>query len=238
MELELLNFDKAIPAAVVANDDMYRQGDQGEKAMAGLNIWLPKTVLTTTSTATLFGQDRSVNPARLQGSRYQLSANENVGAGVRLLCAEIAGITKTAGPDLALTHPLTANYVASQLDNGIRYAGSDGKGPASGVLTNVGKPQFMKLNGKPVDILTTPSADPNVIWLLNRNNIGVYYYGSAQNNKFVDFSYGPDGSMFKVSHDETGIEIRTSSYGEFVINYPGTCGRIDLHSSNVRNFGM
>ena len=221
----VITFDKAVNAAVAAGDSLIRDGDHGEVAMASLNIWLPKTL---TGLGSLFGQNRLVNPSRLAGSRLQMADNADVAASVRKLAAQIAHLSQTDGPDIALMNPMTEDYVISQSDSKIRFSASSGSGGGSIIYPANGKLAFKKTNGGIIESVVTPYADPSVIWLLNTRFMALYYYGSKENNRFVDFQYGPGGNIFKLSHDDAGVEIRTLSFSNFVLDYPGCHGRVDL----------
>ena len=232
-----ITLDKAPKAAILANSEIARDGDAGKVAMASLNKWIPKTLakVSTDQDATLFGQDRTINPLRLQGSRRQVAANGSVVDAVTGVAAQIAAICKTTGPNIALMHPMTKRYISNQTNSNIRYSRSDGTGGGGVVRTNNGNFKFVKFNDEFIEPVTTPFADPGVIWLIDTKYIALYFLPSPQNGEFVDFIY-QNGSMFKQSHDEPGVEIRTASFCNFVLPYPGTCGRVDLNSSNVPKY--
>ena len=227
-----ITFKNAVNGAVVAGDSMIREGDFGEVAMASLNTWIPKSL---TGLGSLFGQDRSVNPLRLAGSRVQLTANDNVSAHVRELSSQIASLSMTEGPNAVITNPMTENYVLGQSDANVRYIDDSGSGAGPKTRqSNVGL-QFRRADGYPMKTILTPFADPSVLWLVNLQYMALYYYARKGSNRFVDFQY-TNGNMFKTSHDDAGVEIRTLSFGNFVIPYPGIFGRVDLDPTNVPGY--
>ena len=231
----VITFSTAVDSAVAADDGIYRDGDYGETAMASLHQWLPK--VTTGLSTTFFGQDRSVNIHRLAGFRKTAAAASDIAANIRNLAAQISAGSKTNGPDIAVMHPLVKDYIVAQSDSKIRFASSSGSGGNSLVHPVNGDIAFRKTNGGLIEPIVTPFADPTVIFLLNTRYMALYYYGSPQNGRFVDFDYGDNNMIWRTSHDAAGVEIRTESYGNLCLHYPGTHGRLDLDNHTIPLFG-
>lgn len=227
----VLTMSAGINAAVVANDELYREGDYGETALTGLANWIPKTLA---GVGMLNNIDRTVDPLRLGGHRLQMAATDRFEDSVRKICAQINQLT-SKNPTICVMSPLVENLFAQELRAQIRFDNSDGSGAAMTIGAGVGGLSIKTAKGN-VDIVTSAFAPVDTIWVLNESDLALYYF-AEQGDDFVFFKkFGDNGYMFREAHDSAGIEGRIESFGNFGMQSPGLHGRIDLHSSKIPSF--
>ena len=227
----ILTLNKASNAAIVANDECYVVGSYGEQSLTGLPLWIPKL---STAVGTLNGLDRSLDPVRLGGHRLQLTAGGSISSGIRKLCAQINQLTGK-NPTIAVCNPLVEDKIAEEQKNNVRYDQANGMG-ANRSMIGVGLPATSINTAKgPVEIVTSSWAPVETIWVLNESDLALYYVAD-KGSDFVSFVKNPDGSIYKTSHDSSGIEARLESYGDFAMQSPGLHGRVDLNSADVPSF--
>ena len=226
-----LTMAAAVNAAVVANDELYREGDYGVDALTGLNSWIPKSA---TGLGTLNNIDRSVDPLRLAGHRLQMAAADRFDDSVRKLCAQVNQLTGR-NPTIAVMSPLVENLFAQEQRAQIRFDNESGSGAAMTIGAGVGGLSIKTAKGN-VEIVTSAFAPVDTIWVLNEMDLALYYL-AEEGGDFVFFKKNPEtGGIFKLAHDSAGIEARVESFGNFAMQCPGLHGRVDLHSSKVPTF--
>ena len=227
----VLTLNKAVNAAVAANDECYIVGSYGEASMTSLEQWIPRTI---TGLGTLNNIDRSIDPLRLAGHRLQMTASGRFDDSIRKVCAQINQLTGT-NPTVALTNPLVEDLIAVEQRANVRYDQASGKGANQMIGAGIGGLAINTAKG-PVEVLTSSWAPVDTVWLLNEADLALYYLAD-EGSDFVFFKKNPEsGSMFKLAHDSAGIEARVESFGNFAMQSPGRHGRVLLHSSKIPSF--
>ena len=222
----VLTLDKAAGSAVAANDEIYKDGDYGQTALVGLPQWLPKV---RTGLGAFNGVDRSQNVLRTAGHYKKMSSADTFDKSVRSMAAQINWLTGV-NPTIAVMNPLVEDVVSQELTAKIRYDDM-GKGAADKVGVGIGGLSFKTSKG-PIEVVSSSFCPVTDIYLLDEASIGLYYL-PGEGNSFVDFEKSTSGSMFIDAYDAAGVEIRCSSYGNFCVSHPGTCGRIELESTKI-----
>lgn len=225
----VLTMDKAVNAAVAANDVIYRVGDYGETAKTSLSQWIPKS-LTTPALGTLNNVDRTLDPLRLAGHRKQMAQADRFDDTIRKLCAQIFMLTGDS-PTIAVVNPLVENLIATEQRAQIRFDSASGKGAADMISAGVGG-LAIKTSSGPVELVQSAFCPVDTIYVLNEKDVGLFYMASGGDDA-VFFKKTEAGGYFKTAHDSAGIEARIESFGNYIVQNPGLHGRITLPSAGT-----
>ncbi len=199
------------PAAWVGNDYLLVQGDLNAK-MKGLSGWLPTTAPTTGDF--WFGVDRSDDPVRLAGVRYNGSAQNIEEALVdgSLLVAREGG-----NPDVCIMS--YGSYSALEKSLGAKAQYITMQGPAEimfpGILIN-------GANGQ-IKVFPDRSCTVKTAYLLQMDTWKLYSLGDAPHIA----RYADGLEMLRVSNADAA-EVRVVSYAQLGCVAPGWNGVIQL----------
>ena len=200
----------ATPSGWVNGDFLLVQGDNNAK-VKGLLAWLPKTAPGATE---FFGVDRSVDPTRLAGVRYDGSAQNNEEALIdgSLLVAREGGL-----PDVCITS--FASYSALEKSLGAKAQYVTMEGPAEimfpGILIN-------GANGQ-IKVFPDRSCPAKTAFLLQMDSWKLYSLGDAP--QIARYADGLE--MLRVSNDDAA-ELRVVYYAQLGCSAPGHNGVISL----------
>lgn len=199
-------------------DFLYMEGDAAaagaNRKLSGLTAWLPATAPGSTA---FFGQDRSVDPTRLGGLRYNASA-ETIEEG---LISSAARLGREGGsPDAVFVAHKRWAELAKELGSRVQHdivASSNGK-----------------LGYKSI-VLAAPTGDMNIVadhncqedaaYMLQMDTWKLYSLGKAPRILNEDGV----GTMLRRS-DADGYELRVGYYAQLGCTAPGWNARITLPS--------
>lgn len=190
------------PTSWAAGDFLLVQGDNNAK-MAGLAAWLPSADPTTGDS--FFGVDRSVDPTRLAGLRYDGSSQSIEEA----LIDSCAYLDREGGsPKYAVTNPVS--FAALEKSMGAKVQFTDLK------MGEVGF-RGIQINapGGVVTILSDRSCQAQTAYLLTMETWELKSLGEAP----MILNYG-DGNQLRVSNADA-VEGRIGFYGNLACNAPG-----------------
>lgn len=192
----------AAPSGWTANDYLLVQGDNNLK-MAGLAAWLPGT--DPVGGDNFFGVDRSVDPVRLAGLRYDGSAQSIEEAAIDG-CAYLD--REGGSPKYAVTNPVS--FAALEKSMGAKVQFTDLK------MGEVGF-RGIQINapGGVVTVLSDRSCQAQTMYLLTMDTWELKSLGEAPQI----LNYG-DGNQLRVSNADA-VEGRIGFYGNLACNAPG-----------------
>jgi hypothetical protein len=195
----------ATPGSWAANDYLLVQGDNNAK-MSGLAAWIPSTDPTTGDS--FYGVDRSVDPVRLAGLRYDGSA-ESVEEAAIDACAFLD--REGGSPSIAVTNPVSFAALEKSMGAKVQYvdmkAGKEGQIGFRGIQINA--------PGGVVTVLSDRSCQAQAMWLLTMETWELKSLGEAPHV----LNYG-DGQQLRV-YNADAVEGRIGFYGNLVCNAPG-----------------
>ena len=228
-----ITLDKVLPAGVVANIYIFRNGDHGKTALTSLR----KYIDGSSAPGTLHGLDRNEDPTRLGGFYKEMDAGDTFSSIVRFMTSSIFNLCQAA-PQTLICNPLVEALMATELAKDGNAAGLGNtrndisRGGIMGTTRfGVGKLQFNTTYG-PISIHTSPFCPIEEFYILDLNCFGLYYLGNEGDN-FVDFSYSDSGSLFRTIDDDPGREVRVVSYGNLGCTGPGMNARIKLDNPRI-----
>lgn len=193
----------ATPSGWTTGDSILVQGDSNLK-ISGVSAWIPYT----TPSATLFyGVDRSVDPTRLAGQRYDGSAQSIEEA---LIDAQSLTAREGGKPETCITN--FASYSALEKALGAKVQYIDLKGPAEISFRGI------MINGANTMIKVFPdrNCQPNTAYLLQMNTWKLECLGDAPQI----LRYGDGLEMLRVYNADAG-EVRIGYYANLRTNAPG-----------------
>jgi hypothetical protein len=199
-------------AAAAANDYVYHQGDGAAKPV-GFGGWIPATAPTTGDN--FFTVDRSVDPTRLAGIRYDGSSLNHEEALIKgLLRMSRDG----AFPRHVMLHP--DDFGALELILGSRKQYEDVEGPAGIGFT------ALTVNGPKGKVLVfvDPWAIKGYAFALTIDTWTLHSLGPVPD--WVD----EDGNKLQRQTTADGFEFMLAGYYQFGCDDPGQNGRITLPS--------
>lgn len=191
------------PSGWIAGDFLLVQGDNNAK-LSGLAAWLP--LVAPTSGDNFYGVDRSVDPVRLAGVRYDGSAQS-----VEEALIDAAAILDREGgePSIAVTNPLS--YAALEKSIGskvyVEMKTEDARIGFKGL-------QIMTPSG-PVTVLSDRSCQAKTAYLLDMASWELKSLGEAPQM----LTYGNTELLRIASAD--AVEGRIGYYGNLCCNAPG-----------------
>lgn len=194
----------ANPAGWVATDRLVVQGDWS-LALKGLAAWIPTTAPTTGDS--FFGVDRSVDPTRLGGVRFNGSSEsiEEAVIDASLLVAREGGM-----PDVCIMN--FASYAALEKSLGAKAQYISFDGPAKlyypGILINGAAGQ--------IKVFPDRSCPAKTAYLLQMDTWKLYSLGPAPHIA----KYADGLEMLRV-YNSDAAELRVVSYANLGCNAPG-----------------
>jgi hypothetical protein len=198
------------PSGWTANDYLLVQGDNNAK-LSGLAAWIPSA--DPTGGDSFYGVDRSVDPTRLAGLRYDGSTQSIEEAAIDA-CAYLD--REGGSPTIGVTNPVSfaalekslgakVQYVDMKSEAGIGFRGIQINAP-SGVVT----------------IMSDRSCQAAMMWLLDMGTWELKSLGEAPHI----LNYG-DGQQLRV-YNADAVEGRIGFYGNLLCNAPGFNARVTL----------
>lgn len=198
------------PASWAANDYLLVQGDVNLKA-SGLAAWIPQAA----PSATLFyGVDRTVDPVRLAGVRYDGSAQSIEEA----LIDSSSLLAREGGePNVAIVS--YASYSALEKSLGSKCVYVDLKGPAEIAFKGI------MINGAASEIKVFPdrNCQPLTAYLLQMDTWALEGLGDVPQI----LKYGDNLEMLRVYNADAG-EVRIGAYFNLSSNAPGWNANVKL----------
>jgi hypothetical protein len=199
------------PAGWQIGDSLVVQGDQN-LALSGLAAWLPQVAPTTGDN--FFGVDRSVDPTRLAGVRYDGSSQTIEEA---LIDGSLLVAREGGNPDVAMLNFASYAALEKSLGSKAQYIGF--KGPAEIMFPGI------LINGAAGQIKVFPdrSATAKTAYLLQMDTWKMYSLGPAPHIA----KYADGLEMLRV-YNSDAAELRVVSYANLGCNAPGFNGVIKL----------
>jgi hypothetical protein len=190
------------PSGWTAGDFLLVQGDNNAK-MSGLAAWLPSS--DPTSGDNFFGVDRSVDPTRLAGLRYDGSAQSIEEAAIDG-CAYLD--REGGSPKYAVTNPVSFAALEKSMGAKVQFADLKmGEIGFRGIQINA--------PGGVVTVLSDRSCQAQTMYLLTMDTWELKSLGEAPQI----LNYG-DGNQLRVSNADA-VEGRIGFYGNLACNAPG-----------------
>lgn len=197
---------------IAANDYLFCQGDRGLK-VKGLEAWLPATAPTAGDN--FFGVDRSADPTRLAGVRFD-------GTGMPIEDALVQGIRRAEREGAKISH-IFVNYrrwaeLELSLGSKVVYAEA-----SSQEVADVGF-RGIRVQGSKnfVNVIADMNCPDNVAYALQMDTWQLLSLGRA-----VDF-IEDDGKKILRQNDADGVEARMAYYAQLRCFAPGFNCRIKL----------
>lgn len=198
-----------------ALDYLFEEDDIGVK-MSGLESWIPS--VAPVGGDSFFGVDRSVDPVRLAGVRYD-------GTGQPLEEAIVQGAArvrrwKKASPiDCAFLNP--TRYAALEVSLEGRKRVQEVKG--SGAAAHIGYNAIMVASPHgDIPVMSDPNCQEDVLWLLNKQSWMIETVGPMA--RLLD----EDGNAFLRKTNADGYELRVKNRGNMWCREPGSNGRVAI----------
>jgi len=197
---------------IAANDYLFCQGDRGLK-LKGLDAWLPATAPTAGDN--FFGVDRSADPVRLAGVRFD-------GTGKPIEDALVQGIRRAEREGAKISH-IFVNYkrwAELEISLGSKVVYSDA---ASQEVADVGF-RGIRIQGSKnfVNVIADINCPDNVAYALQMDTWQLLSLGRP-----VDF-IEDDGKKILRQSDADGVEARMAYYAQLRCFAPGFNCRISL----------
>lgn len=202
----------------VAGDFLYVEGDAQaggtKKKVAGLDAWFPSTA--PTSGDSFFGVDRSVDPTRLGGVRFD-ATSMSIEEG---LISAAGRVQREGGrPDTVWMNPEEWVKLSKELGSRVVY---------DTITSSNGRIGFRAI------VLATPRGEMRVAsdhnfpmgtaYMLQRDTVKLYSLGEAPRI----LTYGDGAGRYLRISDEDGVEVRVGYYAQFGSTAPGYNCRIAL----------
>ena len=195
--------------AVVADDYIYQIGDYDEK-ISGLEAWVPESAPTS---ALFFSVDRSVDPTRLGGIRFDASSlpleEGLIGAASRAAREggkpDVCFVNYSNFADLEKALGSKVSYVDEKINPQIGFRGILIHGPRG-----------------PIKVIPDQNCPKNVAFMLDMSMWKLYSLGKAP--KILD----SDGLRFLRESTADAVEVRIGYYAQLGCRGPGYNVRIKL----------
>lgn len=199
------------PAGWQIGDSLLVEGDQN-LAISGLAAWLPQTA--PGSGDNFYGVNRSIDPTRLAGVRYNGSAQSIEEA---LIDGSLLVAREGGSPDVAILS--FASYAALEKSLGAKAQYISFDGPAKiyypGILINGAAGQ--------IKVFPDRSCTPQTAYLLQMDTWKLYSLGPAPHIA----KYADGLEMLRV-YNSDAAELRVVSYANLGCNAPGFNGVVQL----------
>lgn len=205
--------------AVQAGDYIFVKGDRQDSAtpsrlkIAGLEAWCPATA--PSASESFFGVDRSVDPARLAGSRYDASA------GVPIEEALIEGAARVSEQGGKIDHMFmgfrTWSSLEKALGSKVQYTDLSVKNTEIGFRGIV-------VNGPrgPINVIPDQNCPSNRVFGCELSALKLYSLGKAP--RVID----TDGLSMLRQASADGVEVRYGYYGNMACKKPVSLLNIKL----------
>jgi len=194
--------------SLAATDELFVAGDK-DALVSGLSAWIPSSAPGATA---FYGVDRSVDPVRLGGIRYNGTGKAIHEAIVQAL--HYGRRNRAQGITHAFIHPTKFAILALELENRVRYVREGARGDGY-----VGKVSFEGIEvatpyGK-VNVYPDEMCQNNVVWLLNLNTWKLRSLNGAPRllNNF--------DKMLRTVQDADELELRAGYYANLCCAAPG-----------------
>lgn len=195
-------------ATAAAADYIFQNGDfeATNSMLAGLAAWVPSTDPTSTL---FYGLDRSVDPTRLGGLRY----NDNAGGLIEetLIKCSARMAREGATPDMAVLNPIDLGNMVVSLGNKVVYdrlKSSDDP--------NIGFKSVQLMGAKgPIDIVSDLNCPSGGGWMLTKKT------WCFETLKGAPRILNLDGNDMRASATEDSYVFRIGYYGNLTCNAPG-----------------
>ena len=205
-------------AAVAAADFVYVDGDY-QLAAAGLPAWFPS--VTPTAGDNMFGVDRSVNPTRLAGIRYNAAANgDSPLEGIVRLLSKMAVYNKNTGtglPDAVFCDP--TQWTAAELELGPKTVYYD---PDDEAVASVGFSAIrINYEGGSVPLFSDIDCATTDVFALNSKSLKLWSMGE------FPAIFDDDGNTSLRSTTANALDVQAYAYWQLGCDAPVANG----HSS-------
>lgn len=198
---------------------LYQEGDSpnggSNKKVTGLAGWLPSSDPSTGDNH--FGVDRSVDPSRLAGVRYDGSSETHeealMGAGAKLW-------REGGRPDIVFMNPAHYAALLKELSGKVEY-----DVVRSADAADVGFSAIrVHLPTGTVRVVPDPDCSVGVAYMLETETFKLYSLGPAP--KIITY----EGNRFLREASDDAVEVRTGYYAQLGCTAPGANARITLPS--------
>lgn len=195
-------------ATAAASDYIFQNGDfeTTNSMLSGLAAWVPSTDPTSTL---FYGLDRSVDPTRLGGLRY----NDNAGGQIEetLIKCSARMAREGATPDIAVINPIDLGNMVVSLGNKVVYdrlKSSDDP--------NIGFKSVQLIGAKgPIDVVSDLNCPSGGGWMLTKKT------WCFETLKGAPRILNLDGNDMRASATEDSYVFRIGYYGNLTCNAPG-----------------
>jgi len=207
---------------IAANDYLFFLGDfttSSRVNICGLQAWCPASA--PTSGDSFFGVDRSIDPQRLAGTRYDATANsENIDEA--LVNAQSAGAANGAMPRYCFLNPKWYRRLVNLLGSKKEFEFLPAQG-LNGPLGDIGF-QSIKIYGdvSVINVLPHPWCPPNYGFMLDPDQARVIAYG-----EFPAVLADDNNRILRV-YNADAYEVRLGGYPQFVTQRPDSIVSIKL----------
>ena len=204
-----------------ASDYLFPEGDF-KVAFKGFDGWIPATAPVVGGGDSWLGQDRSEDPVRLAGVRFNASSTPSA-SGLSIVQKCIRGVARLkreggAAPDVIVMNDDRCAELAIELE-GSKQRHDTGRieSAHAGIGFDV-----IKLfgGGKAVSILADHNTPDHVAWMLRKDTWKLCSLGKLP-------GFLTDQQLI-IEAARDGFEIRVGGYGQNICKAPGYNGRIDL----------
>jgi hypothetical protein len=198
------------PSGWQANDFLLVQGDNNAK-VSGIAAWIPASA---PSSAAFYGVDRSVDPVRLAGVRYDGSA-----ASIEEALIDASSLLAREGGRPNVAFMSFASYAALEKSLGSKVQYIDLKGPGEIAFRGI------RVNGAASEIKVVPDRNcpGQTCYLLDMGTWSLESLGDAP----MILRYGDGLEMLRVSNADAG-EVRCGYYANLACNAPGWNAYVSL----------
>lgn len=188
-----------------------QNGGSSAVKISGLDAWIPSSAPGATA---FFGQDRSLHPQRLGGSR-QTGSLSDIGKAIIDGAAHLGDVAMGDGGQKAYMSYTAWALLVDQLRRDVQ------RKPARGTTAGY---QYVTVYGAtgPIECIPSPFCPENLVWLLNMSTWELISMG-----KCVRIN-DDDGLMARAISSQTGLEIRSDSHAQLGCHAPGKSCRITL----------
>ena len=198
-------------------DYLFIEGDFGS-SFAGLAAWLPSSAPTSTP---FFGVDRSVDPTRLGGIRYDGSGDTDIAGALNGAAGRI--MTEGGATDLILMNPqnlvtlIDEATTKTSLDKVMPMRGYD-KLPAHLGYTGI----TMHLASGTAKVMADKHCPVGVAYMLQQDTWCFHSLGKAP------FLFDKDGKRYDREDTADSISGRFQVFGNLACSAPGWNARVDI----------
>jgi hypothetical protein len=202
-------------AGAQTSDYIFVVGDFKSK-WSGFDSWIPGTA--PSSSDDFYGVDRSVDPVRLAGVRYN-GAGEPIEQALMNGASRIARWKRSQPIDLVALNPIRWTQLEISLEGRKQVQTVKGTGPAA----DIGYEAIMLATpaGK-VPVVSDPNCQMDIAWMLNKESWMIETCG-----EMIDL-INNDGLEIMRQHDGDGFEFRLVSLGNVWCKEPGSNARVAL----------